>query len=309
MASHDYLSSLFRSPQPPFFPGVMPGNSPAEDSPGQDIERFIRGVLGPRDENDVFTRGDEAQNATGQNSSSPFGNLDPQMILGLLVDMVLNAQNQARPQARSMPANGGNWSSGAPVPGGWSGGGGGTGSAPVSSGPSGTTTRSSGPTPATPPGNAAEPFKGGTNVVPRQGDFSGIQGSSGCGPLAAIGLARSLGMNPDIQQTFDLASQMGWGAEGMGGPGNYQKLLEGMGIAARLEYDVNAQAIQESVEDGKPVTLSTARHYFLATDYDPSTGKYFVGNSGTALSGGKEWMSLDEINALGDGINGVIYPS
>lgn len=336
----DYLSQLFRSSPLSYLPGLTPDSTSADSAAGnheqlQQFEQFIRGVLGQRDENDVFTRGGKVGARPDAQGQSPFANMDPQTILGLLVDMALRAENKPRPQPSfgaqpgtagrpvatsqswpSFPSNGGNWGSGAPVSGGWSGGGSGGGGggsvAPASGGsssgttPAGTTNR---PTGSGGPGNASEPFKGGNNVVPRQGDFSGTQGSSGCGPLAAIGLARALGKNPDIQQTFDVASQVGWGAEGMGGPGNYMKLLERMGIPARLDYNVDASAIQKSVEDGKPVTLSTARHYFLATDYDPSTGKYFVGNSGTALSGGKEWMSIDEINALGNGINGVIYPN
>lgn len=149
----------------------------------------------------------------------------------------------------------------------------------------------------------------GAGLVPRQfgAGLQGIQESAGCGPLAAIGVARTLGMNPDVQETFQHAAAVGWDRRGMNGPGRYVNLLGRMGISARLESGASSEEIASAVTGGRPVTISTPNHYFLAYDYNPSTGQFYVGNSGTAMRNGSEWMTLAEIRRLGGGMNGVVF--
>lgn len=276
------------------YPPIFAADSGFTQPPSNPFVDDLKRMLG-LDPNDTFERGPRSLG------------MEPRMMAELLIGLALmmHDQKNAGGAPRSMPSQ--NWSGGGQVPGGWSNAPASTSNAPgpTSNAPSPTSNAPSTATSTATP----QPYKGGKELVPQQfgSGLTGIQESSGCGPLAAIGVARAFGKDPDIQQTFNLASQTGWGSAGMGGPANYQRLLEKMGIPAQLDSSVNAQKIKDSIAAGKPVTLSTAQHYFLASDYDPQTGKFFVGNSGTAMKAGNKWMSLDEIAALGNGINGVIY--
>ena len=129
-----------------------------------------------------------------------------------------------------------------------------------------------------------------------------------CGPAAAVAFAKANGRNPTLGEARDLAKRVGWTAEsGMAGPGSQQRLLALMGVQAELRGSADWGRIRAEVAQGKPVTVSTPRHYFTLTGYDPATGTYDVGASGTDLKGGKERMSADEITAAGRGINGVLH--
>jgi hypothetical protein len=93
----------------------------------------------------------------------------------------------------------------------------------------------------------------------------------------------------------------------MGGAANQQRLLERMGVASRLEKDVDWNAVIADVDGGNPVTISTPEHYFVVSDYDPEAKTFNVGASGTAFKGGKTWMTQAEIVRLGKGTNGALF--
>ena len=128
-----------------------------------------------------------------------------------------------------------------------------------------------------------------------------------CGPAAAIAFSHAVGRNPTLQEAQALAEQVGWTSQaGMAGPKSQQQLLQKMGISADLTDAPDWQRITGDVQRGSPVTISTPRHYFTVSDYDPVRG-YYVGASGTDLKDGKEWMTADEIGSKGEGINGVLH--
>ena len=123
-----------------------------------------------------------------------------------------------------------------------------------------------------------------------------------CGPVAAIAFARRVGRNPTAQEALDLAKQVGWTtARGMAGPASEKALLDKMGVPSYLEQGVAWKKVQAEVESGNPVIIDTPGHYFVAEGFDPATGKFNFGNSGTALKAGKQWMSPDEMGAIGMG--------
>ncbi len=70
-----------------------------------------------------------------------------------------------------------------------------------------------------------------------------------------------------------------------------------MGVPTRLENTVDWSKVQADVQSGNPVTIDTAKHYFVATAYDPASGKYNFEKSGTVMGnyGGREWMTPDEV--------------
>ena len=128
-----------------------------------------------------------------------------------------------------------------------------------------------------------------------------------CGPAAAIAFARVNGRSPSLREAQTLAEQVGWTAEaGMAGPQSQLRLLEKMGIAADLAPSADWGRVTADVREGRPVTISTPRHYFTVSDADDQ-GRYYVGASGTDLTGGKEWMTADEITAAGRGVNGALH--
>jgi hypothetical protein len=157
-----------------------------------------------------------------------------------------------------------------------------------------------------PPGTVGNP-----DLVPNQfGDraLTAAEASAACGPAAAVAFARAMGRNPTLREALDLARQSGWtAAGGMNGVANQQRLLNSMGIPNRLETRLDEGRIQQDIQGGNPVTISTPNHYFVADAYNPQTGQYHVGNSGTVYRQGAAWMTMAQIRQLGNGVNGVLY--
>lgn len=140
--------------------------------------------------------------------------------------------------------------------------------------------------------------------------LSPAEAMSACGPAAALAFARVNGRNPTLREAVDLAKSVGWTPDaGMAGPASEQALLRKMGMDADLQSSPDWSRVTADVQSGRPVIVSTPRHYFTVSDYDPSTNRYYVGSSGTDLKGGKEWLSADELVSQGRGVNGVLHLS
>lgn len=126
-----------------------------------------------------------------------------------------------------------------------------------------------------------------------------------CGPAAAIAFARRHGRNPTMAEAVNLAKQVGWTPQqGMAGPASQQRLLQNMGVPARLvEGAPDWRAVAADVQRGNPVTISTPGHYFVAERYDPESGMFDFGESARVLkaSGGRRWFRPDELVNLGMG--------
>jgi tape measure domain-containing protein len=118
-----------------------------------------------------------------------------------------------------------------------------------------------------------------------------------CGLIAAQGVAKGFGDAAKLADVQAMAVQRGdWAAgKGMSGPGGYEDLLRGMGYQAKEMTEAQAQA---ALQRGEAITLDTPGHYFLATGYNPQTGAYHVGTTGTALRGGAADMTMEQISAL-----------
>jgi flagellum-specific peptidoglycan hydrolase FlgJ len=157
--------------------------------------------------------------------------------------------------------------------------------------------------PQTPEGSVAPAPSGrpaGPLVPDQLGDpqLSYAEAQAACGPAAAVAFARAYGREPTLREATDLAKQVGWTPDaGMAGPGSQLKLLTSMGVPARLEQGADWAKIQQDVQSGNPVTISTPAHYFVATDYDPVSGKFNFEKSGSVMSrqGGSEWMTPEQV--------------
>lgn len=137
--------------------------------------------------------------------------------------------------------------------------------------------------------------------------LSTAEAYSACGPSAATAFARVNGRNPSLREAVDLAKSVGWTADaGMAGPASEQALLAKMGVTAELAPAADWARVAGDVRAGKPVIVSTPRHYFTVSDVD-DRGRFYVGASGTDLKGGAEWMTADEITAAGRGVNGALH--
>lgn len=149
------------------------------------------------------------------------------------------------------------------------------------------------------------------DLVPNQfGDatLSASEAAAACGPAAAVAFARATGRNPTLREATNIAKTTGWTeAGGMNGIANQARLLTTMGVPHRVTPQVNWGEVSASAQGGSPVTISTPAHYFVIDDFNPQTGQYHVGPSGTAFRAGARWMTAPQIQQLGRGTNGAIY--
>ncbi|MHB1162742.1 MAG: C39 family peptidase [Chloroflexota bacterium] len=146
-------------------------------------------------------------------------------------------------------------------------------------------------------------------LVPSQFDrtLTPQEANAACGPAAAVAFARASGRDLSLRQAVDLARTVGWTPTGgMNGVANQKRLLEKIGVSARLDSSGDWEKIVRTVSAGVPVTISTPGHYFVADEYDPRTGRFHVGASGTAYRNGKEWMTREEIEGAAGRIDGTL---
>lgn len=129
-----------------------------------------------------------------------------------------------------------------------------------------------------------------------------------CGLTAAQALARAYGNDIPIDQVLAAARQNGWTQDGgMNGIQNQKRLMDQLGIPSRLDTAPDWGAITRDAQSGNPVIISTTKHYYVLSDYDAQSGKFYVGETGLAFKNGSKWMSLSEIQNQGNGINGALF--
>jgi len=139
-----------------------------------------------------------------------------------------------------------------------------------------------------------------SNVLPAISQFADKQltaaeAYAACGPAAAVRFATMMGRQPTLQEALGLARQVGWTPDsGMAGLGSESALFDKLQIPHRM-VGADWNALAKEASSGNPVTISTPGHYFTADNYDPSTGAFHVGSSGTDLRGGGEWMTPDQM--------------
>jgi hypothetical protein len=124
-----------------------------------------------------------------------------------------------------------------------------------------------------------------------------------CGPAVVAGLA-----GKSIREVANRAAAMQiWSVDtGMSGGASESRLLTDQGVPNTYIPGVNIPQARQLLEEGKPVVFSMGYvsrfqpgHYFLADAYDPNSGKFHVGTSGTDLKIGSDWMTLNEMSKMG----------
>jgi flagellum-specific peptidoglycan hydrolase FlgJ len=142
-----------------------------------------------------------------------------------------------------------------------------------------------------------------SNALPALSQFgdkqlTAAEAYAACGPAAAVRFAQMFGRQPTLREAVDLAKNVGWSAaNGMAGLASESKLFDAMGIAHRT-VGADWQALAREAQSGNPVAISTPGHYFTADGYDPNTGAFHVGSSGTDLRRGSEWMTPAQMESV-----------
>lgn len=127
-----------------------------------------------------------------------------------------------------------------------------------------------------------------------------------CGPEVAAAFARYYGKSISPDQIVNTARQYGlWTAQsGMRGPQAQKALLDQLGIPVQFSPEVNSAALQQAMAQGQTGAISTPNHYFFLQGYDPNTGRYDTGQTGSVYRGGNRYLTLDDIKRIGGGLQG-----
>jgi hypothetical protein len=131
-----------------------------------------------------------------------------------------------------------------------------------------------------------------------------------CGPVAATAFANAAGIKLSVADAKQAAIKGGWwdANNGMYGPAAATKLINNLGVKASYKEGVDWKEVAQNVTSGKPVILNAMTtggkigHYFVVEDYDPTTGKFYLGNSLLTLKkeahGGNAWVTPQELSAM-----------
>lgn len=148
------------------------------------------------------------------------------------------------------------------------------------------------------------------------------QAQAACGPAAAAFFAKAYGRNPTLKEAYALITQVQGGdpaAAGVGGTRGVQTIgtaLTKLGVGNEVYQgkDVDWGKLANNAQAGIPGIVNIGPrgkfpgHFFQVGGYDPSTNRFNVGISGTNVSkwGGKEWMTPEEMTAMGPAL-GAVY--
>ncbi len=118
--------------------------------------------------------------------------------------------------------------------------------------------------------------------------------------------SKATGKPVTLEQARSVALQGGnyTPGDGMHGAESEVRLLKDLGIPAHTETPVNWDKVKQQLESGKPVIISTPKHYFVIEGYNEKTGKFDCGNSALAMkaSGGTQTeLSPEELYSWGGG--------
>lgn len=130
-----------------------------------------------------------------------------------------------------------------------------------------------------------------------------------CGPTLVYAFMAANGRPPStVAEITQLAEEGGLWKQGVGmfGPQAEVTLMRKMGIEADYSPGVDWRQVAVRAGRGELIGLSTPNHYWSISGYDPDTGRYYVGTSGTDMKRGAAWMTSDQIADVGGGLHGII---
>lgn len=131
-----------------------------------------------------------------------------------------------------------------------------------------------------------------------------------CGPVAAVLAAASHGKDWTVAQAKGIATKLGlWDAgNGMHGLQSEVDLLKQAGVDASTGAADETRLAKDALSGNTPI-VSTDGHYFVLQGYDPQTGKFDTGTTGSdkIFKGGSRWLTLGEMQNLAGTIQGAAY--
>lgn len=132
--------------------------------------------------------------------------------------------------------------------------------------------------------------------------YSGAWINSACGPIAAQGSARILGIPLDMRSVFDTIgarSDLWTPNDGMSGSNAFLEALTLFGMSGAF---IDADRARIASWEGRPVVFSTPKHYYCAQRPARNDQDFYVGNTGLARINGTVWMSPDTIRVRDGGL-------
>jgi hypothetical protein len=144
------------------------------------------------------------------------------------------------------------------------------------------------------------------------------QAAAACGPAAAAFFARAYGRNPTLKEAYTLITQLQGGdpasSGGTRGVATIGAALNQMGVSNDVYQGGNVDwgRLAEGASAGQPGIVNVGPrgsfpgHFFQIGGWDPTSNRFNVGASGTALKGGKDWMTPEEMMKLGP-LLGAVY--
>lgn len=144
------------------------------------------------------------------------------------------------------------------------------------------------------------------------------QAAAACGPAAAAFFARAYGRNPTLKEAYSLITQLQGGdpasSGGTRGVATIGAALNQMGVSNDVYQGGNVDwgRLAEGASAGQPGIVNVGPrgsfpgHFFQIGGWDPTSNRFNVGASGTALKGGKDWMTPEEMMKLGP-LLGAVY--
>lgn len=168
--------------------------------------------------------------------------------------------------------------------------------------------------PLPPAGQAPVPGRPLDGITPDQfRDSDGLsqaEKSSACGPTAAVAFARYLGRPLTIADAARVGREGGWwSTNGMKGPDAQVAMLQRLGINVRKENHVDWERVKREVQAGRPVIIDTPGHYWVVEGFNPATGEFDFGNSGSVFrsANGDQWYRPEEMVPLSGAARSAIY--
>lgn len=129
--------------------------------------------------------------------------------------------------------------------------------------------------------------------------------STFCGPQLALTFSKFLGKSLTPDTALQIAEQYGYRrGMGMSGPESEKNLLDALGIPVEYRAGVDWNYLAQNVGSGAIGGVSTPGHYFSIEGYNPSTGQFDTGQSGTAYKAGSRFLTPQQIINLGGSAQG-----
>lgn len=125
--------------------------------------------------------------------------------------------------------------------------------------------------------------------------------ANACGPIMAAGLASAIGIGADSAEVARYGQQTGFWDPQQGVTNRDEGPLALLAHAGVAGTGITGGEAQKRLARHEAIGINAGvgenSHYFLASGFDPDTGMFDVGSTGTSLRGGAARMSMEQIKS------------